>query len=131
MMQSQSHIILFDGICNLCNSSVQFILKRDAQSIFSFAPLQSDPAKSLLEDRNIDASKMDSIVYVQGGNVFTKSTAALKICKKLNGLWPLLYIFIIIPRPLRDAVYDWIAKNRYQWFGKKDSCSMPDVKTDY
>lgn len=125
MIQPRPHIILFDGFCNLCNSSVQFIIKRDRKAIFSFAPLQGDQANTLLKNQNLDHSKMDSIIYIQNGMVFTKSTAALKISKKLNALWPLLYAFIIIPKPLRDAIYDWIARNRYQWFGKREECTLP------
>lgn len=121
----KDRIVLFDGVCNLCNSSVRFIIKRDKRKHFKFASLQSDYATDLFQRLNIDASSFDSIVLVEDDNTYIKSTAALKISKELSGLWPLLYVFIIIPRFIRDAVYDFIARNRYKWFGKKDYCEMP------
>lgn len=126
MSHHHSPIILFDGICNLCNSSVQFIIKRDAKAIFKFAPLQSLAALDLLEKYQLDKTPLDSIIYLKEEVLYSKSTAALLICKHLNGLWPLLYAFIIIPRPLRDRIYQWIAKNRYRWFGKRKECMIPD-----
>ncbi len=118
-------IILFDGVCNLCNASVQFILKRDSKAHFRFASLQSEFGKQQLLLYEIDASKCDSVIYIYKDRAFIKSTAALQIAKKLGGGWPLLYGLIIIPRFIRDWVYGFIAKNRYRWFGKKDSCMIP------
>ena len=115
-------IILFDGICNLCNSSVQCVLNHDRKKKFKFASLQSDAARKLLLQLNIKNSKLDSIVLIDGGKIYNKSTAALKIAKELNPLWNIFYLLIIIPKPIRDFVYDFIAKNRYKWFGKKNSC---------
>ena len=118
-------IILFDGVCNFCNSSVHFIIKHDTKEYFLFASFQSDAAKEIL--LQLDEKKIigDSIVLIEDGILYQKSTAALKISKKLNSLYPIIYAFIIIPSFIRDWVYDIIAKNRYKWFGKKDSCMIP------
>lgn len=115
-------IILFDGICNLCNSSVQFVLKHDAKKQFLFASLQSDASRKLLLQFNYENAKMTSIVLIENNKVYDKSTAALRIARKLNPLWNWLYVLIIIPKSIRDFVYDIIAKNRYGWFGKRNSC---------
>jgi predicted DCC family thiol-disulfide oxidoreductase YuxK len=117
-------IILFDGVCNFCNSSVQFIIKRDPKGLYKFASLQSTTGERLKKENEITAD-LDSFIYLEGKNVFDKSTAVLKVCKGLKGLWKLCYIFIVIPKPLRDVVYKWIARNRYKWFGKRDSCMIP------
>jgi predicted DCC family thiol-disulfide oxidoreductase YuxK len=121
----QHSIILFDGVCNLCNGAVQFVIKRDDKNRFLFASLQSEEGKQILEDHNFPMNKMDSFFLVENGKVYDKSTAALKVLKKLSGLWSLLYGFIIVPKFIRDGVYNWIAKNRYQWFGQKDECMIP------
>ena len=115
-------IILFDGICNLCNSSVRFVLKNDHKNQFLFASLQSDAAHKLLLQFNKENDKMMSLVLIEGGKVYDKSTAALRIGKKLKAPWNFLYLFIIVPKVIRDFVYNIIAKNRYKWFGKRDSC---------
>jgi len=128
-MENQfKHIILFDGVCNLCNSSVQFIIKRDKQSKFMFASLQSEFGQSQLVKFQLDTSDMDSFVFISEGKAFTKSTAGLKVLKNLGGLWKILYVFIIFPKPLRDWVYSLIAKNRYKLFGKKESCMVPSIE---
>lgn len=118
-------IILFDGVCNLCNSSVQFVIKRDKKEQFLFASLQSDYAKENLPKELSSNSALQSIVLKEKDTIKTKSSAALAIAKRLSGLWSMLYIFIIVPKFLRDWVYDIIAKNRYKWFGKKDQCMIP------
>ncbi|WP_420316061.1 thiol-disulfide oxidoreductase DCC family protein [Ekhidna sp.] len=118
-------IILFDGVCNLCNSSVQFIIKRDKEEKFLFASLQSGYSKENLPPTLSNESDLQSIVLKKGDVIKTKSSAALHISKELSGLWPALYAFIIIPKFIRDWVYDIIAKNRYRWFGKKDQCMIP------
>lgn len=120
------HIILFDGLCNLCNSSIQFIRIRDSKKKFKFSALQSQWAQEFLKQQSFEDPKIDSILYVTGNSVYTKSTAALNICRNLRGAWPLLYAFIIVPKPIRDGIYDWIAKNRYRWFGKRMECMIPD-----
>lgn len=124
-MKEGKHIVLFDGVCNLCNGAVLFIIKRDKKDRFRFAALESDLGKELLARHNIDPSKIDSIVLISGDSAFAKAGAALRIAKYLTGLWPLLYSLVIIPKFIADAMYDFIAKNRYKWFGKKESCMIP------
>ncbi|MCI0751298.1 MAG: thiol-disulfide oxidoreductase DCC family protein [Flammeovirgaceae bacterium] len=119
------NIIFFDGVCNLCNGAVQFIIKRDPKNKFRFASLQSDFAIRRLKDQGIDPQISETIILLQNGKIFTKSRAALEISKRLSGLWPLLYSFAIIPGFLRDSIYNLIARNRYRWFGKRDACMIP------
>lgn len=118
-------IIFFDGVCNLCNNSVQFIIKRDKYKRFLYASLQSDAARDILLQFKIKNSYLDSIILVENGKLYQKSTAILKIAKELNGLWKLNYGFIIIPKSIRDYVYGIIVKNRYKWFGKRSVCMIP------
>jgi len=117
-------IILFDGVCNLCNGAVQFIIRRDSKAVFRFASLQSDFAKGELERLGKSSTELDSIVFLDGP-IYQKSTAVLKIVRRLPGLWPVLLVFKIIPRFLRDWMYDRIAKNRYTIFGKSETCMIP------
>ncbi len=124
MAKINKSIIFFDGVCNLCNSSVQFILKRDTNKKFMFASLQSDVAKKLLLHKNVK-NNFDSIILLDKGKIYNKSIAILKIGKTLGFPYSLGSIFFIIPKFIRDFIYDWIAKNRYKWFGKKDSCMIP------
>ena len=118
-------IILFDGVCNLCNSSVQFVIQHDRANKFLFAALQSQTGQALLQQYNLPQQGFDSFVLIQNEKVFLKSTAALHVAKQLNGPAKLLYGFIIVPAFIRNTVYNFIAKNRYKWFGKKESCMMP------
>ncbi len=119
-------LIFFDGVCNLCNSSIQFIIKRDKKDQFRFAPLQSAMGEEFILERQIDTSKIDSIIlYEPDIAYYTKSTAALKIGQAFGGGYKLLGVFEWIPRPVRDWFYDRIAKNRYRWFGKQDACMIP------
>lgn len=119
-------VILFDGVCNLCNASVQFIIKRDPAEKFRFASLQSSYAKSLLAPLGLDPEKeLFSIILVEQGRLYRRSDAALRIARQLTGLWPIVYALKIIPRFVRDSVYNWIARNRYRFFGKKDECMIP------
>lgn len=120
-----NHIIYFDGVCNLCNWSVRFVLKHDKRGVFSFASLQSDYAKSNLKMLNGRNISYDSVVYQKDENVYSQSDAALQIIKQLGGAWKLLYVFKIIPKPIRDSLYNFIARNRYKWFGRKQSCMIP------
>lgn len=123
---AQTHpIVLFDGVCNLCNGSVQFILKRDPQARFRFASLQSEAGRSLMSEHGLDPDALSSVVVIEDGRVWQESSAALRIARHLPGLWKLLRIFTIIPRPLRDAIYRLIARNRYRWFGKTETCWLP------
>ena len=121
-------IILFDGVCNLCNGAVDFVIKRDKKNLLRFAPLQSETAHRLLANYNIQIQGMKSFIFIEEGKLYTQSTAALKVCRYFTGLWPLLYGFIIIPSFARDGLYRWIAKNRYKWFGQKNECMIPTPK---
>ena len=120
-----NHVILFDGVCNFCNSSVNLIIKKDKKNIFRFAPLQSEIGGQLTKHYGIDPVKTDSIVYIEDGKAYVKSTAALKIARHMKGMYSLLYGFIALPKFMRDPFYNLVAKNRYKWFGKKDSCMVP------
>ncbi|MBM7605449.1 putative DCC family thiol-disulfide oxidoreductase YuxK [Metabacillus crassostreae] len=123
-------ILLFDGVCNLCNKTVQFIIRADKKELFKFTSLQSTTGQSLLTKVKLPTSHFDSIVMIEDGKVYTKSTAALKVCKKLGGIWLFLYPLMLIPKPFRDGIYQLIAKNRYKWFGKSNDCMLPspDIK---
>lgn len=118
-------IILFDGVCNLCDNSVQFVIKKDTKNVFKFAALQSDIIQKYLIKVKPELLNIDSILLLTNKKIYTKSSAALTIAKHLGGFYPLLYIFYFIPKPIRDIVYDYIAKNRYMWYGKKDNCMIP------
>ena len=122
------YMILFDGVCNLCNASVNFIIDRDRHNKFVFAALQSESGQSLIHRYkiNIPENDYDSLILIKGDKVYKKSTAALKIARELSGVWPLFYVFILIPAPVRDIFYTLIARNRYRLFGKSSSCRMPD-----
>lgn len=117
-------IILFDGICNFCNSSVRFIIERDPEGIYQFASLQSDIGQQLLKKHNIPYTT-DSFVLIEDHKAYVESTAALKVCSHLTWPWKFFTTCIIVPKPLRDRVYRWIAMNRYKWFGKQESCMLP------
>jgi predicted DCC family thiol-disulfide oxidoreductase YuxK len=122
-------LILFDGVCNLCNSAVNFIIDRDPEGRFEFAPLQSPLGESTLSEKGMtDASNLSTMVLVEDGRCFTRSTAALRIGRRLKFPWPLLYGMIIVPRFLRDWLYNRVAKNRYRWFGKHETCRMPTAE---
>ncbi|HEX8331282.1 MAG TPA: thiol-disulfide oxidoreductase DCC family protein [Segetibacter sp.] len=124
-LPTSNPIVLFDGVCNLCSSSVQYIIKRDKKNIFRFASLQSDVGQKLLAKYNLPTTELDSFVLVQNGRVYKRSTGALMVAKQLGGASKLLYGFIIIPAFIRDAVYTFIGNNRYKWFGKKEACWIP------
>jgi predicted DCC family thiol-disulfide oxidoreductase YuxK len=118
-------VILFDGVCNLCNGAVQFVIERDRSARFRFAALQSAAAAPLLGAAASRQPLPDSIVLVEDGRVWTRSTAALRIARGLTFPWSAAYALIAIPRPFRDWVYDLVAKNRYGWFGRRDTCMVP------
>ncbi|MCL6260746.1 thiol-disulfide oxidoreductase DCC family protein [Aquiflexum sp. TKW24L] len=127
-IQDRHDIILFDGVCNLCNNAIDFVIKRDKKERFKFGALQDNATKSILKDYKINEAYLDSIILIRGDQVFYKSKAALEIARNLGGIWPLLYVFNFIPSAVRDPVYDWIARNRYKWFGKKETCRIPTTK---
>jgi len=119
-------IVLFDGVCNFCNDSVQRIMKNDKKERFRFASLQSDIGQELTQEHGIDTAQVDSIILIDTGNAYyIKSTAALEIAKRMDGFYPILQIFLILPVSLRDRIYDIIARNRYKWFGKREECKIP------
>jgi len=125
-MENGKKIILFDGVCNLCNNSVQFVIKRDKNDVFRYAALQSDVGQQLLKQRHIDTIAVNSIILIEPGVAYyTKSDAALEIAQDLGGLWKLSAIFSWIPATIRNRIYDFVAKNRYKWFGKQESCMIP------
>ena len=124
-MNVNHKIVLFDGVCNLCNSSVNFVIRHDKEDVFKFATLQSEIGKELVSKFSIDSSIVDSIILIDGEKHYEKSSAALHIAKQLTGAYPLLFGFMIVPKFIRNAVYDYIARNRYKWFGKKESCMIP------
>jgi predicted DCC family thiol-disulfide oxidoreductase YuxK len=125
-LEKGKKIILFDGVCNLCNNSVNFIIKHDKKDVFRFASLQSEIGKKLVSERGLDPEELDSIILIEPGVAYyRKSTAALEISRELSGGYSLLKNFLFLPDSLRDAVYDLIANNRYKWFGKQESCMIP------
>ena len=126
-------VILFDGVCNLCNAVVQFIIKKDKKKLFRFASLQSPFGQQVLQQNNLSSSDLNSFILLQNDKLYTKSTGALRVAKQLSGLWPLLYSFILVPPFIRNGVYNWVARNRYKWFGKQESCWLPtpDLKSRF
>jgi predicted DCC family thiol-disulfide oxidoreductase YuxK len=124
-IEAEHPVILFDGMCNLCSGSVQFVIKHDPKRQFRFASLQSRFGQKILQQFGLPADELNSFILLENGNIYTRSTGALRVTKKLNGLWPLLYAFIIVPIFIRNAVYNYIAHNRYRWFGKKEACWLP------
>lgn len=118
-------IVIFDGYCNLCAWSVQFIMKRHKKDYFRFASLQSATGKQIIERFKIPFDTAESVVLIENESIYYKSTAALRIAKRLRSLWPLSYFFIVVPKIIRDYIYTVIAKNRFKWFGKRTECYLP------
>ncbi|MBD0383320.1 thiol-disulfide oxidoreductase DCC family protein [Paenibacillus sedimenti] len=118
-------IVLFDGVCNLCNGAVQFILHRDPQGVFRFASLQSEVGQKLLRQHLLPADVINTIVLIEHGRSYTQSTAALRIARRLRGAWKAAYAAILIPAPWRNAAYRFVARNRYRWFGQAEHCILP------
>lgn len=129
MTDDQRHfVILFDGVCNFCNGSVQFIIRRDRKGRFRFASLQSSAGKQLLARHRI-REQADSIVLIENGSCFTESTAVLRIAGRMSGIWKIAAILLVIPKPIRDCLYRYFARNRYRWFGKQEACMIPTEET--
>ena len=124
-MEQKHPVILFDGVCNLCSSSVQFIIRNDPKGYFKFAALQSPEGQKILSAHGKNQEALYSVMLAHGSTLFDKSRAALEIARKLRGAWPLFFVFIIIPPFIRNVVYDWISRNRYKWFGTRNECMMP------
>ena len=121
-------IILFDGVCNLCNGWVDFVIRRDRKGIFKMASLQSEAGRKILMGRGLPFDELAGIYLVYGEKTHTKSGAVLRIFRGLRGLWPMMAVFLVVPVFIRDAVYDFIAKRRYRWFGKRETCRLPAEK---
>lgn len=125
MGASSQPVVLFDGYCNFCNDSVNFVIKRDPHAVFKFAPLDSAVGRQLISTYNNSGPLPDSVVLVENGKLYTRTSASLRIAKRLRFPWPILFGLIIIPRPVRNWLYDQFAKRRYQWFGKRETCVIP------
>jgi predicted DCC family thiol-disulfide oxidoreductase YuxK len=121
----QEAILLVDGVCNLCNALVRFIVRRDPRGTIRFASLQSETAQVLLQQHGLPASNMDTVVLLESDRVFVRSTAVLHVFRHLSYPWPILYALMVIPRSGRDRVYDAVARRRYKWFGRRDVCMVP------
>ncbi|MCJ8305262.1 DCC1-like thiol-disulfide oxidoreductase family protein [Shewanella sp.] len=119
------NIIIFDGVCNLCNGAVNFIIKRDPKQNFCFTPMQSQAAKDLMSRYSLVNDYGDTFFLIKQGKCYTRTDAALEICKDLSGLWPLLKIFSVLPRSFRNYCYNWLGSRRYSLFGKRDTCMLP------
>jgi predicted DCC family thiol-disulfide oxidoreductase YuxK len=116
-------VLFFDGVCNLCNKTVDFLIRRDKKNVLRFSPLQGTTAKELLPKEMVEA--LPSVALVDKTGTYQRSAAILRVVAKLGGLWPLVLVFLVVPAPIRDVIYNWIGKNRYKWFGQKDSCRLP------
>lgn len=123
-------ILLFDGVCNLCNGFVQWVIDRDPEARFRFAALQSAAGQQLLERHGLPTEGFETFVLVEGDDYYTKSTAALRMLKRLGFPYSLLYPFVVVPRAIRDSVYEFVAANRYDWFGRRDRCMVPPQDVD-
>jgi predicted DCC family thiol-disulfide oxidoreductase YuxK len=122
---SQYAIILFDGVCNFCNVSVNFVIKRDRRGYFRFGPLQEPKGGETARRYGVDPTKLDTFVLVQNGRAYRKSGGALRVARRLGGLYPLVFVLIVVPPFIRDFFYDWFARRRYRWFGKRNGCMVP------
>jgi predicted DCC family thiol-disulfide oxidoreductase YuxK len=118
-------ILLFDGVCNLCNEAVQFVITHDRKGEIQFAALQSEFAQNLLRQHNLPTDTMDSLVFIENGTAYIESSGALRLTRSFGGFWQFLYIFIIVPKFIRDAVYRFVGANRYRWFGRQEACMLP------
>lgn len=125
MSNKDKSIVLFDGVCNLCNSVVQFLIVRDKKKKLFYSALQSSVGQEILRDNGLNTSDFDSFILQYKGEVYSKSSAGIRVLSQLGGLWPMMKVFLIVPKPIRDWVYSLIANNRYKWWGKKDHCMMP------
>jgi predicted DCC family thiol-disulfide oxidoreductase YuxK len=121
----ENPILLFDGVCNLCSGTVQFIIEHDKKALFRFASLQSEAGQNLLLQHQVPTKNLESVVLIHKNRIFTHSDAPLEIAYLLGGFWRLAYVFKIIPSFFRNGIYNWIARNRYRWFGKEESCWLP------
>ena len=118
-------VLLFDGLCNLCNGTVCFFIRRDLHKRLRFAPLQSETGQRILKENGLSQDHLSSIVFVEEGSSYINSSAVLRACGHLRFTWPATKVFLLVPNPFRDLTYKWVARNRYRWFGKKDECPLP------
>lgn len=125
MDKESQNILLFDGICNLCSAAVRFVIKRDPDRKFKFASLQSATGRQWLEKMGLTEESTDSFVLIQGDRFFLRSSAALRVLREIGGGWKFFYVFMIIPKPIRDFFYNQVARSRYRIFGRQDSCMVP------
>jgi predicted DCC family thiol-disulfide oxidoreductase YuxK len=119
------NLILFDGVCNLCNASVQFVIRHDSEGKFRFAAIQSEIGRETFQSNGLDAADLQTFVLIADGRVFLRSDAAIEVLSRLGGLWKAFAIFRFVPRSARNSIYSFIARNRYRWFGRKDACMVP------
>lgn len=131
MKDSSTYILLFDGICNLCNGVVEFTIKRDHKGKFKFTALQSVKGMALLKKFDLDASDFDSFVLIIGDNYYLRSSAGIRVLQELGGIWRLAHVAIYLPRSIRDSIYNLIAKKRYRIFGKRNTCMIPTEETKH
>jgi predicted DCC family thiol-disulfide oxidoreductase YuxK len=128
MLKKAHKILLFDGVCNLCSGSVLFVIKRDAKKEIRYAAIQSKQGKMLLQQYHIEEAYLGSLIFIENGKPYFKSTGALRLCKYLKGIWPLFYVLTLIPPFIRNAFYDAVAKYRYKLFGKQETCMVPTIE---
>jgi predicted DCC family thiol-disulfide oxidoreductase YuxK len=128
-MNNDKPVILFDGVCNFCNGMVNFIIRQDKKNVFLFCPLQSEAGQRLLKEYKIDWKANDSFVVIENNKAYLKSNAALKLYNKLPWYWKWTQLFWVVPKFIRDWIYNVIAKNRYKWFGKREQCMVPTAET--
>ncbi len=133
VVESTHPILLYDGVCNFCNKTVQFIIQHDKKGLIHFASLQSTFGQQKTKEAQLPTQDLKSLLFIDKGQIYSRSSGALRISKYLNGAWKLLYVFIIIPKPFRDIIYNFIAKNRYKWFGKTEECILPspDIRSRF
>lgn len=118
-------VLYFDGVCNLCNGYVQFVIERDPEGKFMFASLQSEAGQAVLQELGMSEKELKTVILRKEGQIYTHSDVALEMSRDMGGLWSLFYVFKLIPKQIRDKIYDWVASNRYRWFGERESCWMP------
>lgn len=132
-LEAGQAVVLIDGVCNLCQGLVRFIIPRDPNGRIKFASLQSDKGRELLLAAGLEADRLDTVVLLENGRVYTESSAVLRIASRLRFPWPAAYAFVIVPRPLRNMLYRVVARNRYRWFGRDEACLLPspDIKSRF
>ena len=124
-MSEVPNLILFDGVCNLCNASVQFVIRHDRAGKFRFAAIQSEIGREIFQRHGLDPAKLQTFVFITDGRIFLRSDAAIEVVARFGGAWKLLRVLSLVPRSLRDAIYSFIAQNRYRWFGRQEVCMIP------